>query len=165
MTTQVEAAAREQAKVRSVLFYNAMDSNCSPGYNRFTTATMSLCYTIKNIIIKIFWTLGYSEQAHFTTWKKVCNFPKQSVKSAYFILFKIWFTFDCVQDGSGKGDYIKWHLGMSRKSINNFYWGPNFSQSRKSIWGFTFNFCPYITIQNQCAFSWKQELQETAHFL
>ena len=48
---------------------------------------------------------------------------------------------------------------MSRKSINNFYWGPNFSQSRKSIWGFTFNFCPYITIQNQCAFSWKQELQ------
>ena len=72
--------------------------------------------------------------------------------------------------------------GISRNQENLLliFWGPKLSRLRKSILGFTFNFCPWFglvwlrlsgydptipTIQNECALSWRQELQETAHFL
>ena len=43
------------------------------------------------------------------------------------------------------------------------FWGPNFLGRENLFWDSLSISVP--TIRNQCAFSWKQELQETAHFL
>ena len=47
--------------------------------------------------------------------------------------------------------------GKSRKSIIIFWWGPNFLGRENLFWDSLSISVP--TIQNQCAFSWKQELQ------
>ena len=50
------------------------------------------------------------------------------------------------------------------KKINYYiFGGPNFLGRENLFWDSLSISVP--TIQNQCAFSWKQELQETAHFL
>ena len=49
------------------------------------------------------------------------------------------------------------------ESIIDFLWGPNFLGRENLSWDSLSISVP--TIQNQCAFSWKQKLQETAHFL
>ena len=53
--------------------------------------------------------------------------------------------------------------GKSRKSIIIFWWGPNFLGRENLFWDSLSISVP--TIQNRSAFSWKQELQERAHFL
>ena len=53
--------------------------------------------------------------------------------------------------------------GKSRKYIIIFWGGPNFLGRENLFWDSLSISVP--TIQNQCSFSWKQELQETTRFL
>ena len=57
----------------------------------------------------------------------------------------------------GRGTISKWHFGKSRKSIINFLGSPTFFSRENLFWDSLSISVP--TIQNQCAFSWKQELQ------
>ena len=54
-------------------------------------------------------------------------------------------------------------ISRNQENLLLIFWGPKLSRRENQFWDSLSISVP--TIQNQCAFSWKQELQETAHFL
>ena len=99
----------------------------------------------------------------------ICQWQNPTIHEKYHWEYICLNVFQITTDGFGMYIFSNWNPWRRmafieiKKIYYKFFGGPNYLGRENQFWDSLSISVP--TIQNQCAFSWKQKLQETAHFL